>query len=99
MKSVKGRIFFDKNASGIYDIGEDGLKGISIYLSPKMQTVKSDENGNFFFESLFPGDYEIFIDLNQLPVEYKLFFAEKLKIKLTGGQTIFDASFPLILKE
>lgn len=91
--SIKGRVFLDENANGVYDIGEEGIEGINIYLSPQIRTAKSDENGKFSFEFLPPGDYEISMDSDQLPMEYKLAFAEKFKIKLTGGRAVLDANF------
>jgi hypothetical protein len=96
--SIKGEVFIDENNNGVYDLGEEGLEDISIYLSPKLRTSKSDENGRFFFEFLSPGSYEVSIDPGQVPLEYKLASPEKLEVKLLGGQEISDTNFCVILK-
>jgi hypothetical protein len=96
--SILGRVFIDANNNGVYDLGEDGLEGMSVYLSPKARRVNTDENGYFFFEFLAPGKYEVALDVSQLPIEYKLASPEKVEIKSAGKQIISDANFRIIPK-
>jgi hypothetical protein len=96
--TIKGKVFIDANNNGVYDFGEEGLEDISIYLSPKPRTAKSDENGRFLFEFLSPGSYEVSMDPNRMPLEYKLASPEKIEVKLLGGQETSDTDFCVILK-
>ncbi len=96
--TIKGRIFVDENNNGVYDLGEDGIEGVSISLMPKYKTVTTDENGKFVFEYLFPGIYKIRLDPADIPIEYRLVSSEQLDLRLSPGEKVTDANFVVIAK-
>jgi hypothetical protein len=61
--TVGDRVWEDMNANGVQDSGEEGLKGIEVYLwsgGDKIQNVETGENGEYLFEGLEPGvTYEV----------------------------------------
>lgn len=59
--SLTGRVWFDANYNGAWDGDETGLTGAEVSLysveTAVKRTVQPDENGNYSFETLQPGDY------------------------------------------
>ena len=59
--SIKGTVYHDRNNNGIQDEGEEGIAGVVIELFDKdgnlIQTATTDENGDYCFDDLPPGDY------------------------------------------
>jgi hypothetical protein len=64
--SIKGFVFNDKNANGIQDGGELGIKGITISLN-NGDIATSDANGKYAFSNLLSGTYTL---QAQLPTGY-----------------------------
>ncbi len=62
---VNGSVFNDLNANGVRDLGETGRAGVTVQLrntsSGVVTPVVSDANGNYFFDNLAPGNYQITI--------------------------------------
>ncbi len=54
--SIKGFVFNDKNANGIQESGELGIRGIIITLS-NGESTSSDANGKYAFVNLLSGTY------------------------------------------
>lgn len=62
--SLSGRVFLDRNNNGIFDSGETGLAGITVNLlaagtSTVIQTTTTDSQGNYLFDELPAGNYDI----------------------------------------
>jgi hypothetical protein len=64
--SIGGIKFNDLNANGIKDDGENGLSGwtftldgISIYGTSILNSATSDQDGNYVFDNVWPGTYQI----------------------------------------
>jgi len=61
LASIKGTVYHDRNNNGIQDEGEEGIAGVVIELFDKdgnlIQTTTTDENGDYCFDDLPPGDY------------------------------------------
>jgi serine-aspartate repeat-containing protein C/D/E len=64
--SIKGFVFNDKNANGIQESGELGIKGITLSLNNGDNAI-SDANGRYTFSNLLSGTY---VMLAQLPNGY-----------------------------
>lgn len=68
--SITGNVYCDKDANGICDCEESGLKDIHIQIFTKhcggiaVQTVVTDKQGNFVFQRVEPGTYFIKVDLD-----------------------------------
>jgi hypothetical protein len=80
-----GKVYFDKNNNGIFDKDETGIEGIKLKLD-KYHLVSGPDEGSFTFPSLNPGQYEIEIDLNSLPADFKLAHAFPRSIKIKRGE-------------
>ena len=67
---ITGNVYCDHDKNGICDCEEGGLKDIHIKIFVEhcggnaLQTVATDEKGNFAFESFDPGTYYVLVDLD-----------------------------------
>ncbi len=57
-------VWNDLNANGIQDAGEPGISGVTVNLykcdvTTVFATKETDANGNYMFEKLAPGDYQV----------------------------------------
>lgn len=61
--SIKGTVFHDRNDNGIQDPGDEGIAGVVIQLFDAegnlIRETVTDENGDYCFEDLPPGEYKI----------------------------------------
>jgi len=76
--SIGDTVWYDKNANGIQDEGEDGVKGITVYLhanscdnTSTISTITNDD-GEYQFTGLTPKSYCIQFDLKTLPDGYSV---------------------------
>ncbi len=96
--AIRGRVFVDENANGIYDIGEEGIEGINIALGPQYRVTTTDENGKYGFEYLTPGVYTIELNPANIPLEYKLISDNKMEVELLPREEVSDADFTTVAK-
>ena len=71
--SVGDKVWYDNNKNGIQDSDEKGVEGVTVNLLSNgkvVATTKTDSNGNYIFENLDAGDYEVAFDLSKLPAGY-----------------------------
>ncbi len=68
LSSVKGIVYFDKNANGIFDKEDEPMDSIKVLLDG-IKSVYTDENGKFTFRFVPPGRHKIYLDLGVLPAE------------------------------
>ena len=65
--SLSGQVWLDGDANGLHDPAELGLPGAVVTLKTCdtvfIETVETDIDGNYVYDSLVPGDYRVFIDL------------------------------------
>lgn len=67
---ITGNVYCDHDKNGICDCEEKGLKDIHVQIftdhcgGTPLQTVATDEKGNFAFERFVPGNYFIAVDLD-----------------------------------
>ncbi len=63
--SFGSTVYFDENGNGMQDPGEPGIPGVVITLVDSdgnvVGTTITDENGDFDFEGLPPGDYTVIV--------------------------------------
>lgn len=68
--SITGNVYCDHDKNGICDCEETGLKNIHVQIfmercgGTALQTVSTDDKGNFAFESFSPGTYFVSVDLD-----------------------------------
>ena len=74
LASLGDRVWYDTNGNGIQDSGERGAENISVTLyevdGSEVATARTDSNGLYKFEDLYPGEYYIVFDLATLPKGY-----------------------------
>jgi len=61
-----GKVYFDKNSNRIYDSGDEGIDGISIFLDGKLRG-KSDKNGDFKIYFVPGGSHTISLGYGSMP--------------------------------
>lgn len=103
--TIAGRVFQDTNKNSLLDEEDQPLKDVLILLKPvskeglasaleKMRSEElntyTDEKGNFIFENILPGPYELSVDEETLPKGVKPVTELPMKIELKPGQQIKD---------
>jgi len=68
--SITGNVYCDHDKNGICDCEETGLKNIHVQIFTEkcggtaLQTIDTDEKGNFAFKHFNPGTYFVSVDLD-----------------------------------
>ncbi len=103
--TVGGQVFQDMNKNGILDEDDILMKDVLIILKalsaeklpetareiiPQELNSYTDEKGQFIFENILPGVYELSLDQETLPKGIKVQIEMPLKIELKPGQKIKD---------
>ena len=92
--SITGNVYCDHDKNGICDCEETGLKDIPIQIfvercgGTPLQTVATDEKGNFAFGNFHPGNYFVLVDLDYVCGGRVPTTSNCQQIKLTGGETV-----------
>jgi hypothetical protein len=79
-------VFEDLNEDGEYSIGEKGVAEVSISLDGIKNAV-TDIDGKYIYPQAQPGDHELSVDLNTIPVYYLPAVALKKKFPLYEGES------------
>ncbi len=83
---ISGVVFLDENGNGVWDKGEPLLAEIPVLLDRRR--INTDEKGQFLFERLRPGLYEVSIDSAQLPGEYSIITPKKV-VQIRENENIY----------
>ncbi len=75
---IYGIVFYDQNGDGKPDDGDEFISKARVVLDGE-KTAFSDFEGAYFFENVLPGEHEIAIEMNSLPITY----LPKVKLKNT----------------
>ncbi len=69
--SLGDRVWYDLNGNGVQDSGEAGLNGVTVRLldsgSHVIATTTTSGNGNYLFDKLPAGTYNVTVDTTTLP--------------------------------
>ena len=71
--SVSGTVFLDSNGNGIQDASEPGVTGETVELlqnGVSVATATTGPNGGYFINTLSPGQYQLVVMSNVLPIGY-----------------------------
>lgn len=105
--NVKGRVFLDVNKNGFYDEEDQLLKDVLVILKPVVSENKprqpgqqqaeevntyTDDKGQFRFDNIFPGSYELSVEEETVPARAKLVTELPLKLDLKPGKEVKDLS-------
>jgi asparagine N-glycosylation enzyme membrane subunit Stt3/protocatechuate 3,4-dioxygenase beta subunit len=94
LSTLEGFVYQDNNNNGSYEPGNDTpLPGISIqledyYFGRTVQPRKTDENGHFLFENLYPSKYNI------SAVENEFALLNRQGINIEPGENSYNISKP-----
>jgi len=92
--SITGNVYCDHDKNGICDCEETGLKDIPIQIfvehcgGTPLQTVATDEKGNFAFGNFHPGTYFVLVDLDYVCGGRVPTTRNCQQIKLVDGETV-----------
>ena len=91
---ITGNVYCDHDKNGICDCEEKGLKEIQVQIFTEhcggtaLQTVATDEKGNFAFERFNPGTYFIAVDLDYVCGGRVPTTSNCQRVKLVNGENI-----------
>jgi len=97
--SITGNVYCDRDKNGTCDCEENGLKDIHIKIfvehcgGTALQTVSTDEKGNFAFESFDPGTYYVLVDLDYVCGGRIPTTTNCQQVNLVNGETINLTAF------
>ncbi|MFC1631337.1 stalk domain-containing protein [Candidatus Omnitrophota bacterium] len=93
---IKGRVFADMDNNGIFEKQIDiPLSNVRLFLTPDQQETLSFSDGSFMFEAVFPGTYQVNIDLEWVPKEYKMVSPDQQEVKVKATETVEGVDFIL----
>ena len=100
--SIGDKVWYDNNANGIQDAGENGVENITVKLyqsdcisvaidgiGVEIPNTKTVADGSYSFTSLVPNDYCVGFDLESLPEGYKV---TSLKVNTTTAEKDSNAN-------
>jgi hypothetical protein len=91
---IKGVVYADLNDNDAYDFVEDrGLPNIRVYLMPGEKDTLTLTNGVFYMDSVYPGEYDVCVDLETVPREYTLSTPDKVHVKVEELKKLEGLSF------
>lgn len=83
---IRGLVFEDVDANGVFSPGDKGVSGALITLEDGSKSV-TDSSGGYSFPKAAAGEHTIILDLNSLPVYYLPSTAIKKEVTLFEGVT------------
>ncbi len=97
--SITGNVYCDRDKNGVCDCEEGGLKGIPVQIYAEhcggtpLQTVSTDEKGNFKFESFDPGTYFVMVDIDYVCGGRVPTTSSCQQVQLADGETVKLTAF------
>jgi len=97
--SITGNVYCDRDKNGVCDCEEGGLKGITVEIFTEhcggtpLQSVSTDEKGNFKFESFDPGTYFVMVDIDYVCGGRVPTTASCRQVQLVDGETVTLPAF------
>jgi len=92
--SISGISFKDNNGNGIQDVSENGLQNLKMYISGSLNdSVLTDENGNYSFDSLLAGTYTISQELLASWIQLTPVSPENYSVEISSGTTASNKHF------
>jgi hypothetical protein len=95
--SLRGVVFIDGNGDGVFQPHEEPLEGVAVVLSPGDDFRKTNADGEYLFEHLFPGGYLLAVYEEDLPKGYELASKAPLVVTVQPEQEASGADFAVRL--
>lgn len=86
-------VFEDNNMNGLFDSGEKGLEK-TVAVMKKLKAV-TNKHGKAYFIDVTPGEYDIIMDLGELPLNIVCGVSLHQTVKVEAGKITF-LKFPLL---
>jgi len=87
---IVGQVFQDNNKNGRFDIGEEAIAGITVYLDRRFRT-ETGRNGRFEFWPVPAGDHVLSIAIEDIPLPWGLDDEEPQHVVVPSrGKVEFD---------
>jgi hypothetical protein len=96
--SIGDYVWRDNNRNGIWDSGEFGLAGVTVFLTgPVSLTTVTDALGNYLFSGIPPGTYTVTIDTGDpdIPDGSSFTTASEFVVTISSGSVLY-ADFGLM---
>jgi hypothetical protein len=93
-----GQVVEDSNQDGKRESGEKGIPDLLILLEPGNLNTYTDEEGNFVFDNILPGEYTMRIDPATLPEEIVFTSPSELNLQIGVGAEQKDLLFLFHIK-
>jgi hypothetical protein len=91
---ISGRIFEDLNGDGIWQEGEPPVSDVNISIEGDI-TTQTDAEGKFVIEQVFPGEHQVRLGLNTLPIEFTLLTPTEVVVQ-TPRKSSAVVNFPVV---
>jgi len=79
---IKGKVYLDKNEDLKLNPKDEPLADIAVFINTEQEYTYTDENGEFVFDNLLPGDYIISFNPEFLPSNFEVEGDTKYKVTL-----------------
>jgi hypothetical protein len=97
ISEIYGLVWFDSNADGIVDPGENGIPGVPVFLfscsGAFVQSTLTDLNGEYFFDNLSDGSYKVFFNKSGLQSNYSFTYFDAPGIDNNAASNGFTMCF------
>ena len=96
---ISGLVFNDKNGNGVFDAGDEPVKGVVIILDDKQRAVTT-LTGEYLLRRLNPGEHTLKLDLKSIPVKFipKIPISKSLKV-IEGAAFIYNVPLEEVKKK
>ncbi len=95
--NILGTVYFDVNGNGVIDAADTTVAGIGIFLgvgSVYLDTIWSDSNGAYLFDSLLANGYTLLLDVASLPANWTA-YSDSTFLNLSGCNAMLNFNWLL----
>ncbi|OGW74966.1 MAG: hypothetical protein A2Z72_07555 [Omnitrophica bacterium RBG_13_46_9] len=92
---IKGYVFRDLNANGVFDSGDEGIKDALIIIPDEIM-AQTDKKGHYYMNEIIPGSKTVKLDVKTLPMELAVLYDNVVEVDIKKSQTE-EVNFPLVV--
>lgn len=95
--SITGRVYIDNNDNGMHDKGiDEAVPNARIFLAPGELDTLTLSDGSYYFDYVYPGDYDICLDTETIPAGATAKISDKIAITLKEEEALEKMDFVLL---
>ena len=95
--TISGHVFIDANGDRTFQETEEPLDGVAIIVLPADQSRRTDADGVFRFEGVYPGEHTVLIHHGDLPTGYQLTSPDAQSVTVKAGEEVGTVDFAVEL--